>query len=287
MLLTKNSTNTVFLTSDVRKTASEYYYLLFTSEYDRREYPVFPTLLLENDRFIKLQIVENIAALPLTGSVNLVNAGTYKYSLYTANSLSLTASFTFLQQGFMNLLEGECTETVEYTYVSDNEDAEASVFLSSTCSFTENLEFILTLDSRAGATQHYMLDLRSEYTNINTSVFPTLLTTNDRYVSLGFTNSNSLTASALDGIVSLSPAGTYKMSTYIADSLSLTASRTFLDERYIVITTCNEDTIYTYLSDNENATAIVYNSGDCVTCKVWDTWTLKWDEDPVIWDQCN
>jgi len=63
MLLTKNSTNTVFLTSDVRKTASEYYYLLFTSEYDRREYPVFPTLLLENDRFIKLQIVENIAAL--------------------------------------------------------------------------------------------------------------------------------------------------------------------------------------------------------------------------------
>lgn len=231
MLLTKNSTNTVFLTSDVRKTASEYYYLLFTSEYDRREYPVFPTLLLENDRFIKLQIVENIAALPLTGSVNLVNAGTYKYSLYTANSLSLTASFTFLQQGFMNLLKGECTETVEYTYVSDNEDAEASVFLSSTCSFTENLEFILTLDSRAGATQHYMLDLRSEYTNINTSVFPTLLTTNDRYVSLGFTNSNSLTASALDGIVSLSPAGTYKMSTYIADSLSLTASRTFLAER--------------------------------------------------------
>lgn len=288
MILTKGATNTFFITSDIRKSVSEYYFFNFTSEMSSISYPVFPTLLAENDRTLKFQVEVGILNLPLNASVSIPFAGTYNYKMYIANSLSLTASTVLMEEGYMNLIEAEdCTETTTFTFLSDNENAEAIAYLGSTCTFTENLFYTLTLDTRKSSGQYYMLDIRSELTNMTTSVFPSVITDNSRYLQLGFTNSNTLSPTPLSGIVEISPAGTYKMNTYIADSLSLTASRTLLDERYIVITTCDEDTVYTFISDNENAEAYIYDSGDCVTCKVWSSWPINWNLDPVIWNECN
>jgi hypothetical protein len=415
--LTQQSDNTFYITSDVRKTASQYYLMKFTSEVSNYEYAVFPSVVLDTPRSLKFELYVSIEdSNPLNANVALPLTGTYQYTIYTVATQSLTASnITLVDEGFAFLAEGTCVEDTVYVYASSNEGATASVYMGytcsigstvsydmtlstrisgsekylwkftseynnetyiaiagstvsndryvnlyvsnvngtadplasqisisvpgyytldtyiaatasltasrtlidtrtiqiedsceeptyvyvsdnegatatvygATCSYTEFVELDLTLDSRKGATQSYMFTLTSDLTNVSSSLFPTLLSSNDRYVSLGFTNSNIITAAPLSGIQEIGPAGYYLLDTYVADSLSLTASKTLLDSRYIQLTTCSEDTVYTYVSGNEGATASVYLSEVCSDCLIWDVTPEYWDLCVSEWQNCN
>lgn len=125
--LAQDSTNSFVLKLETRKSDSEYYMFEFTSLVTKYSQRVFPTLVTENPRFVEFSL-DTTGDSPLDGNVKLDLSGSWRYVVYIVNSLSLTpTSIVSVDEGLMKL-EESCAETTEYVFLSDNENANASVF---------------------------------------------------------------------------------------------------------------------------------------------------------------
>ena len=131
--LRQNEMNFFVLNLGTRRSPGEFYMIEFQSQFTKARYRVFPLVAEENPRYVKFGVDLAFEAEPLEGTLKLSPSGSWEFKLYIVDSKSLTPlSMVQVGSGLVKLEEA-CEETPIFSYVSDNEDAAAIIYLAKDC----------------------------------------------------------------------------------------------------------------------------------------------------------
>lgn len=104
----------------------------FKNSYDNNWTFVIPDTIVRNYRYIRfsIELTNHDAEDPLMGSVAMAPSGNWTYKLWANNEATLDPGFGYLlDEGQMQLVDNG-PEIVTVSYISDNDSAESTVYLT-------------------------------------------------------------------------------------------------------------------------------------------------------------
>lgn len=131
MINLENFRTNRFVIYDIEQGAN--YLFVFTNGFQRVNIPVRPTIVSQNIRYSEFQIrlVEEGEDDQLNGVVHLKYSGNWDYKLYKMSSPSLDPDLGILQDQGQMYLTNPAPEVERIFFISDNEDGETEIFLTS------------------------------------------------------------------------------------------------------------------------------------------------------------
>jgi hypothetical protein len=111
---------------------SNNFLFIFTNGFARVPISVVPNILVQNTRYTKFSIdlVDNQSEDPLNGMVSLREAGNWDYELWAIDAPSLDPDPGVLIDRGQMFLDNGTDEITPVVYVSDNEDSQSVVYLT-------------------------------------------------------------------------------------------------------------------------------------------------------------
>jgi len=253
---------------------------------------VVPQIVKQNTRYTQFEITLVIPSQEdgEAGLLHLSPDGNFDYKLWAIDEVTLDPMFGYVLDEGQAYLES-CEESVEITYISDNENDKSIVYLSpydpvidpALVSKDEQLiSYVNTLDNPWGPINSYLLlGFQNGFTKEWHYVSPEIIIRNTRYTRFAFTMVLPGYGDPLNGVVEISPTGNYDYKVFATPIQTLDPTDAYLlDEGQVYLEVVQEISNVTFISDNEAEENIVYLTRDCSDCPIWSTdpdyWNMAW-----------
>jgi len=255
----------------------------FTNEWSY----VCPRIVKQNTRYTQFEISLVIPSQENgdAGDLHLSPDGNYDYKLWAIEEITLDPSFGHLLDEGQAYLES-CEESVDITYISDNENDKSIVYLTEYDPFIDQpnvykdeqiISYVNTLEVPF-IQNNLLIGFQNGFTKEWSYVIPEIVIQNTRYTQFNFTIVLPPYGNPTEGVVEISPTGNYDYKVWATATKTLSPIGGYLlDESQIYLEVTKEITNVTYISDNETEKNIVYLTRDCSDCPIWST-------DPDYWN---
>jgi len=248
---------------------------------------VVPQIVKQNTRYTQFSITL-VTPQQEDGEAGLIHMspnGNWDYKLWATEDVTLDPMFGHILDEGQAYLES-CDESVEITYISNNENDKSIVYLSpydpvidpALVSKDEQLiSYVNTLDIPF-AQNNLLIGFQNGFTKDWHYVVPEIIIQNTRYTRFAFTMVLPSYGDPLNGVVEISPTGNYDYKIWATPTVTLDPIGGYLlDEGQTYLEVVQEISNVTFVSDNETDLSIVYLTRDCSDCPIWST-------DPDYWN---